>query len=81
MKAWVAALLLANGITLAWWQGWLSPLLDPPGMSEREPLRLARQLRPEAIRILPPHIAGSSLSYGTGAATGAAAGPPASSAC
>ncbi len=53
MKGRIAALAVANVLVLAWWQGWLSPLWDPPGTSEREPLRVARQLRPEAVRATP----------------------------
>ncbi len=59
MKAWVLALVVANVLALAWWQGWLSPLLEPPGASEREPLRAARQLRPEAVRATAPRPAAS----------------------
>jgi hypothetical protein len=43
----VIALLVANGLTLATWQGWL-PLTDP----RREPQRVENQLNPEKIRLL-----------------------------
>jgi hypothetical protein len=56
MKALIVALLTANVLALAWWQGWLSPLLDPPGASQREPLRAARQLRPEALKVTPSRV-------------------------
>lgn len=72
----MAVLVLVNGLVLAWWQGWLSPLLDPPGMSEREPLRVARQLRPEAIRVAPPR----SIDEATGESAAAAASGAAASA-
>lgn len=57
MKTWAVTLLVANILVLAWWQGWLSPLAEPPGYSEREPLRAARQLQPEAVRAMPPRPA------------------------
>lgn len=52
LRALVIALFLAN---LAWW-AWYTPLLglntgDSP---EREPQRLARQVNPEQIKVLPP---------------------------
>jgi hypothetical protein len=57
VKPWAIALAVANILVLAWWQGWLSPLVEPPGHSEREPLRAARQLQPEAVRATPPRPA------------------------
>jgi hypothetical protein len=53
MKLVAWCLLLANGLAFAWWQGHLSPLWDPPGAREREPLRMSRQLRPEALSVTP----------------------------
>lgn len=49
----LAALLLANLLYLAWAQGWLSPMLPAPRDGDREPHRLAGQVRPEVIQILP----------------------------
>ncbi len=49
----VAMLLLANLGFFAWTQGWLDPLVGAPADSEREPERVARQLRPEAVKLLP----------------------------
>lgn len=50
-------LLVANLAVFAWIQGWLSPLAMPPMSSEREPERLAQQVRPEAIELLGPRAA------------------------
>jgi len=62
----VGLLLLANLLFLGWSQGWLSGVGLRPG-SEREPDRLQRQVRPEAIRVLPPGAA-SAASVGAAAA-------------
>lgn len=48
------ALALANVVFWAWTQGWLDPFAGVPARGDREPERLARQVRPEAIVILPP---------------------------
>jgi hypothetical protein len=49
----VLLLLLLNLGYLAWGQGWLQPYGIGP-TTQREPQRLARQLHPEAIRIMGP---------------------------
>lgn len=49
-------LLLANGAFYAWSQGWLAPWLVAPG-DQREPERLANQVRPELITVLTPNAA------------------------
>lgn len=48
----VALLLLANLLFFAWSRGWLG---EPP--SEREPERLARQVTPQAVRLVPASAA------------------------
>jgi hypothetical protein len=53
LRALVLALLAANAFVFAWGQGWLSPLLPPPGAAEREPERLYQQVRPNSITIVP----------------------------
>lgn len=50
----VVLLLLANLLFLAWSQGWLAGLTGWRPHAEREPERLARQVRPETIVVLPP---------------------------
>ena len=70
LRALVLALLAANVLVFAWGRGWLSPLLLPPGASEREPERLLRQIDPGSIQIraLP-----SANGAGPAASAGAAA--------
>jgi hypothetical protein len=50
-------LLLANLLFFAWSQGWLTGLTGLRPHPEREPERLARQVRPETIVVLPPDSA------------------------
>ncbi len=50
----VFLLVLANAAFLAWSLGWLDDLTGVRARGDREPERLARQVRPESIRILPP---------------------------
>jgi hypothetical protein len=57
LRALVLVLLVANGFVFAWSQGWLSPLLQPPGVAEREPERLLQQIEPDRITILRPPAA------------------------
>lgn len=49
----VAVLLLANAAFYAWTQGVLDNLIGVRAQGDREPERLARQVRPESIRVLP----------------------------
>lgn len=51
-------LVLLNGLYLAWSQGWLQAYGLGP-QDDREPQRLARQVRPEALRLLTPEAAPS----------------------
>lgn len=57
LRAIVLVLLLANVGFWVWRQGWLEPLHGVIGArpeGEREPERLARQVRPERVRLLGP---------------------------
>ena len=54
MRVLILVLLLANLGFYAWTQGWLDPVTGVRAMGDREPERLARQVSPENIRILPP---------------------------
>jgi hypothetical protein len=56
----VAALLIANLLFWAWHQPAVSDALGwaPPAEAGREPQRLQRQVRPEAVRLLPAAAAG-----------------------
>jgi hypothetical protein len=59
LRAVLAVLILANLGLFALGRGWLDGVSGAPGHAEHEPDRLARQVRPESIRILPP--AGSGM--------------------
>lgn len=79
----VLLLLLANGLFFAWAQGWLAPVL-PPRSDQREPERLAAQVRPELISVLSPKAASDAVATAspaasaapTSAAAGSEAEPP-----
>jgi len=50
----LVVLVLANGLYFAWTQGALAAFgLLPAAFSEREPQRLAQQVRPGALQITP----------------------------
>jgi len=53
VRALVALLLLANLAFLALSQGWLQPWVGLSTQHEREPQRLAAQVDPAAVRIVP----------------------------
>jgi hypothetical protein len=57
LRAALLLLVLANGLFLAWTQGWLAPALIPPDQAGREPQRLALQVNPQQIRVLSPAAA------------------------
>jgi hypothetical protein len=52
LRAAAFALIAANLVFFAWARGWLAPLLPPPLHGEREPERLAAQVRPELVRFV-----------------------------
>ncbi len=47
-------LVIANLLFFAWTQGWLDGITGLRAQGDREPERLARQVRPESVRILEP---------------------------
>ena len=55
----VAALLIANLGFYAWSEGWLDGVVGARAIGDREPERMARQLRPELVRVLPSGDAAS----------------------
>jgi hypothetical protein len=57
LRALVAALVLANVLFFAWARGWLEPVWPAPHSGEREPARLAAQLHPERVVVLPASAA------------------------
>lgn len=56
------ALILANLGFYSWTQGWLDGVVGARATGDREPERLARQVRPETVVILPPEAAASGTS-------------------
>jgi hypothetical protein len=58
LRALVVLLLLANALYFAWARGWLGA---PPRHGEREPQRLAAQVAPEAVTLLPPPSASAAV--------------------
>lgn len=53
LRSFVLVLILANGLYLAWSQGWLRAQGFAPAQ-QSEPQRMAQQIRPEAVRLLTP---------------------------
>ena len=53
LRALVVFLLLANAAFFAWTQGWLDSAVGVRASDDRDTQRLARQVRPEAVRVLP----------------------------
>jgi hypothetical protein len=51
MKYLIGALVVANLLALAWFNGWMAPLGGDP----REPGRIASQIEPQRLRIVPPN--------------------------
>jgi len=56
-----AVLVLANLLFFAWARGWLAPTAPPPLSSSREPQRLAAQVHPERVRVLPAQAARAAI--------------------
>lgn len=77
LRGLIALLLLGNLAFFAWTQGWLDPVLGP-ARAEREPQRVAAQVRPEQVQILRSAAApGAAASSAARPASGPASGPPA----
>jgi hypothetical protein len=53
LRAFVALLVLANVVFWAWSQGWLDGIVGVKARGDREPERLALQLHPELVVVLP----------------------------
>ena len=58
LRGTVLLLLLANLLFFAWTRGWLGA---PPRHAEREPERLAAQVRADTLRVLPPVAASAAV--------------------
>ena len=73
----VLALLLANALFFVWTRGGFAGVAGLPAPNpveaDREPQRLAAQLRPEIIQVLPASAASAALSAASGASAASAA--------
>ena len=65
LRTLVVLLLLANGLYFAWAQGWLGA---PPRHAEREPQRLAAQVAPGLVTVLPAPQASAAVQAARAAA-------------
>jgi hypothetical protein len=63
----VIVLVLLNLVFFAWARGWLAPAWPPPRSSEREPGRLAAQVNPERVTVLPARGGGAGAGAGEAA--------------
>lgn len=61
LRTLLVVLLVANGLVYAWVQGWLESAWPAPGQAEREPARLAGQVNPGAVAVLPPGPASAAM--------------------
>jgi len=68
LRALLIALVLANALFFVWSRGGLAPALPAPHSSEREPERLAAQLNPERVTVLPASAASAAISAARAAA-------------
>jgi hypothetical protein len=57
LRAVVLVLVLANAVFFAWSSGWFDGIAGLSSRGEREPERLQRQVRPDAVRVLPARAA------------------------
>lgn len=62
LRGLVLALLLTNLAFFSWTQGWLDNVVGVRASGDREPERLARQVRPETVVILTPGSAAAAAS-------------------
>jgi hypothetical protein len=67
LRALVAALLIANLVFFAWTEGWLDSVVGVRSIGDREPERMARQVRPELVRVLSAGDAASATMTGPAA--------------
>jgi hypothetical protein len=68
LRALLLLLLIANALFFAWSRGALAPGWPPPGRGDREPARLAAQLRPESVVVVPMAKAASAARASASAA-------------
>ena len=61
LRALVLVLVLANVAFLGWTRGWWAPTWPAPRQADSEPQRLAAQVRPELIAVLPAPAASAAI--------------------
>ena len=59
LRALLALLIIANLVFFAFTRGWLDGVVGLSALGDREPDRLAKQVRPQTIRLLPVGAAAS----------------------
>ena len=67
----VVLLLLANLAFFAWTRNWLAPTFPAPTHGQREPERVAAQVRPDAVTVLAPRAASEALAAAAAASAAA----------
>ena len=72
MRLWIVLLLLANAVALAWNLGALDGMVGQRA-GEHEPERLARQINPERVTLLPPQRASAAVAAASAAAAASSA--------
>ncbi len=68
LRVLLVLVVLANLAFFGWVRGWLEPTWPVPDQGEREPERVAAQVRPEAIVVLAPRAASAAVSAARAAA-------------
>lgn len=79
LKWLVIALLAANVAFFAWTQGWLDGVVGVRALGDREPGRLAQQVRPDSVVILTPTAVAAAASAASAAGSAASSATPAAS--
>jgi len=75
LRSIVAFLLLANVVFFVWSRGWVDDLIGVRASGDREPERLAKQVRPESVRLLTPQTLAAAASAAESKFTCLEAGP------
>jgi hypothetical protein len=75
LRSIVGFLLLANIVFFVWSQGWVDGLVGVRARGDHEPDRLAKQVRPESVRLLTPQAVSAAASAAESRFTCLEAGP------
>jgi hypothetical protein len=74
LKWLVMVLLAANLAFFAWTQSWLDSVVGARALGDREPGRLAQQVKPESVVVLTPKAVAAATSAAAAASSGATSG-------